>query len=88
MFSAVKKQAILVVDKKKAELTEWIAKCNEGSAKLQKINEQIVAHSRKLQDWVKLVKSLGKCFMPLRSFSVFRMIEEFFKGIESNEFRS
>jgi hypothetical protein len=56
----VKKQALLVVEQKKAELAQWIAKCNEGSAKLQKINEAIVSNSRKLKEWVKLVKDLGK----------------------------
>jgi hypothetical protein len=56
----VKKQALLVVEQKKAELAQWIAKCNEGSAKLQKINKAIVSNSRKLKEWVKLVKDLGK----------------------------
>jgi hypothetical protein len=60
VLSGVKKQALLVVEQKKAELAQWIAKCNEGSAKLQKINEAIVSNSRKLKEWVKLVKDLGK----------------------------
>jgi hypothetical protein len=41
VLSGVKKQALLVVEQKKAELAQWIAKCNDGSAKLQKINEAI-----------------------------------------------
>lgn len=61
VLSGVKKQAIAVVDQKKAELAQWISKCNDGSAKLKKINDEIVRQSRKLQEWVKLVKNLGKC---------------------------
>jgi hypothetical protein len=50
ILSGVKKRALLVVEQKKAELTQWIAKCNEGDAKLQKINQAIVSNSRKLQE--------------------------------------
>jgi hypothetical protein len=56
----MKRRTLALVEQKKAELSQWIAKCDEGQKKLQKINEAIVSNSRKLQEWVNLITGLGE----------------------------